>query len=91
MFIDSIKPSANFNNYLMKYHSKNEFNIYEDLYSIHFRESNNKKIGIVCLNSAWVSAIDKTGKNDKGNLLIPFVALEDIKKHLGHSLDKKFY
>lgn len=89
MFIDSIKPSANFNNYLMKYHSKNEFNIYEDLYSIHFRESNNKKIGIVCLNSAWVSAIDKTGKNDKGNLLIPFVALKDIKKHLGHSLDKK--
>ncbi len=89
MFIDSIKPSSNFRKFLMNYHPRNDNNIYNDLYSIHFRNINEKRIGIVCLNSAWISAIDKTGRDDKGNLLIPYVTLEEIKKDLGNNLDKK--
>ena len=83
IYIDSVKPSNNFYSFLSDFHNDGN-NINEDIYSIHFRIFNSKRIGIVCLNSAWLSAIDKdkTGKDDKGNLLIPNALMLDIKKQL---------
>lgn len=88
MYLDSLKPSDNYRTFLESFHPTNELNINKDLYSIHFRSANNEKIGIVCLNSAWISAIDKNGKEDKGNLLIPQVLLEEVKNDL-REVDKK--
>lgn len=90
VFLDSIKPSINFYNFLNEYHPANKENIIKDLYSIHYRNINGKRNGIVCLNSAWISAIDKdkTSKEDKGNLLIPLDLLDDIKKDIG-TVDRK--
>jgi len=90
MFIDSFKPSENYQSFLKSYHEDNAINIHKDLYSIYYRTNNEdgQKIGIVCLNSAWVSSIDKTTdktdktNDDKGNLLIPTSALNDIKTYM---------
>jgi predicted MPP superfamily phosphohydrolase/predicted site-specific integrase-resolvase len=81
IYADTIKPTSNFKNFLSSFHF-GENNIVEDLYSIHFRKINNEQVGIVCLNSAWLSAIDKdkTGNDDKGNLMIPNSLLTEIKK-----------
>lgn len=84
LFIDSVKPSGNFNKFLADYHIDSDENSIKDLYSIHFRKFNDQKIGIVCLNSAWLSSLDKekSVKEDRGNLLIPKVLLAEIKKEL---------
>jgi predicted phosphodiesterase len=84
MYIDSLKPSSNYMTFLKSYHNESIFNIYKDLYSIFYRYYDNEKIGIISVNSAWISAIDKEseGKNDKGNLLIPVSALNEIKTYL---------
>jgi predicted MPP superfamily phosphohydrolase len=89
VYSDSIKPSIKFNSFLTEYHSGDK-NIQKDLYSIHFRNVKGKSIGIVCINSSWISALDKekTGKDDKGNLLIPHDLLEEVKRDLG-KVDKK--
>jgi len=88
MYKDSLKPSDNFKSFLEEYHPSNDSNLDRDLYSIHIRNINEKKLGIVCLNTAWLSAIDKQGKDDKGNLLIPHALLEDVKRDLG-GVEKK--
>jgi len=90
VFLDSIKPSNNFSNFLKEFHPVNKENIINDLYSIHYRNIDGKKNGVVCLNSAWISSIDKdkTSKEDKGNLLIPLDLLDDIKKEIGN-VDRK--
>lgn len=88
MYIDSLKPSLNYNQFLKELHPEGEFNLHKDLYSIHFRDVEGKKVGIACLNSAWICALDKQGREDKGNLLIPIDLLNDIKKSIG-SVDKK--
>lgn len=82
MFIDSLKPSNNYNLFLKDYYDNNETNIFEDLYSIHLRCIEDTNIDIICLNSAWISSIDKQAKEDKGNLLIPTLLLEENKKYL---------
>lgn len=90
VYEDSIRPSKNYNDFLSKYHIIDNSNKLNDFYSIHFRQVNEKKIGIVCLNSAWISSIDlnKNGRDDKGNLLIPNFIFNNIKEELG-SVDKK--
>jgi predicted phosphodiesterase len=90
VFLDSLKPSNNFYNFLDAYHVPDGNNIRGELYSLHFRKVNEKKLGIVCLNSAWISSIDKEkfGKEDKGNLLIPHELLEDVKRKMG-KVDKR--
>jgi predicted MPP superfamily phosphohydrolase len=82
VFLDSKKPSNNYFNFLSEYHPSNSENIISDLYSIHFRQIGNKKLGIVCLNTAWLSGVDKekSSYEDKGNLLIPHSLLEEVKK-----------
>ncbi len=88
VFIDSIKPCEIFNKFLKDNSDKDD--IISDLFSIHIRTHADSKIGIVCLNSAWLSAIDKlkTGKDDKENLLIPISLLEEIKRKMGR-VDKR--
>lgn len=85
VFSDSLKPSNNFKLFLSEYHQNEEQNKIKDLYSIHIRTVKNIKLGIACINSAWLSAI---WKEDKGNLLIPNVLLEEIKREL-FSVEKK--
>lgn len=77
VFKDSLKPSLNFKLFLQNYHQNKDQDKISDLYSIHFRNVGDKSLGIVCLNSSWLSAI---WKEDKGNLLIPHTLLEEIKK-----------
>lgn len=90
VFIDSLKPSMNYNLFLSEFHPESKENINKELYSIHYRTFKGKKLGIVCLNTAWLCAIDtnKPGKSDKGNLLIPHSLLIEIKRHLTN-IDKK--
>lgn len=90
VYIDSVKPSFNFYSFLTKFHNPNDDNIISQQYSIHFRKIKEKRIGIACINSAWVSGLDKNkpGKEDKGNLLIPLNLLEEIKLKMG-SVDKR--
>lgn len=89
-YLDSVKPSSNFYSFLKECHPVDDSNIHRELYSIHFRVVKGEKIGVVCLNSGWLSSIDKekSGKDDKGNLLIPYNLLEDAKRDLG-SVQKK--
>ena len=87
VFSDSLKPSSNFKLFLSEYHQDEERNKIKDLYSIHFRNVNDKRLGIVCLNSAWLSAI---WKEDKGNLLVPPALLEEIKREL-FGVEKKIF
>ncbi len=86
VYNDSLKPSSNYNKFVQDFYLPNSSveNTLCDLYSIHYRIINEMKIGIVSLNSAWLSAIDKekSGKNDKGNLLIPTSLFNYIKKDL---------
>lgn len=79
VFSDSLKPSLNFKKFLSEFHQDVESNRIKDLCSIHFRKVNDKRLGLVCLNSAWLSAI---WKEDKGNLLIPQALMEEIKQEL---------
>lgn len=88
VFMDSLKPSQNFKLFISEFHSDNRCNKLRDLYTIHFRNIEDKKLGIVCINSAWISSIDKSGKDDKGNLLIPLDLLKEIKQELG-TVNKK--
>lgn len=77
-FINTINPSKAFYNFIREIYYEDE-NIITDLYSIHFREYNGKKIGVVCLNTAWISSIYA---DDKGNLLIPTELLHEVKKQI---------
>lgn len=79
VFNDSIAPIQTYNQFRSEFYPENSSNILKDLYSIHYRTYGGKKMGILCLNSAWLSAIDKekTGKSDKGNLLVPISLLEE--------------
>jgi len=52
---------------------KNHSDSIEKIYSVYRRECNKNKIGIVSLNSAWLSHSNE----DRGNLLFPEVFLED--------------
>lgn len=82
MFQDSLKPLKNYKKFLSNYHIVSNDDIIEDLYSIHYRTIDNNKIAIACLNTAWISALDKEGRNDKGNLLVPPKVLSEIVGHL---------
>lgn len=90
VYLSSLKPSIHFNTFLSEFHPDPKDNKIRDLYSLHFRNVNEKRLGIVCINSAWISSIDKhnPGKEDKGNLLIPLKMLEEVKHEMG-SVDKK--
>jgi DNA repair exonuclease SbcCD nuclease subunit len=63
----------NFFNIFFKQSIKDNSDIVHRLYSIYKREYLNKKIGIVSLNSAWVSYSDE----DRGQLLFPEILLQE--------------
>lgn len=89
VYNDSLKPSENYKKFITNYFNPSDTNedIIDDLYSIHYRSIYDKKIAIVSLNSAWLSAIDKekNGKKDKGNLLFPSSLVREIKQNLDSS------
>lgn len=92
VYQDSLKPFENYDGFIKEYYKKQDNCIFKDLYSIHYRIIDYKKIAIVCLNSAWLSAIDKerSGKSDKSNLLIPPKVFTEIKEDLNiNEVDKK--
>jgi len=85
VFKDSLKRSQNFKSFLSKFHIQEKQNKIHDLYSIHYRNLNEKKYAIVCLNSSWLSAV---WKDDKGQLLIPTALLNEIKQEI-NEVEKK--
>lgn len=77
VYLDSIKPLANYNAFLNRFYSDSENNIINDLYSVHFRVCNAKKIGIGTINTAWISTGD-----DMRKLYVPMTVLEELKRAL---------
>lgn len=77
-YISSVNPSIPFYKFIESYYNGDGNNIISQLYTIHYRHIENKKIGIVCVNTAWVSAIYKDC-DDKGKLLIPPLLLNEVK------------
>lgn len=78
----SLLSSANFNQYLRDI-ARPKADIIEDLYTVHIREIDNIKVGIVTLNSAWFSS-DREDKNQL--LFIPRLLEEAIVKIRGCEL-----
>ncbi len=76
-FQDSLLPSANYLSFEKSFYSASHNDILKELYSIHFRTIQGIDYAFVCLNSAWISALDKKGSNDRGNLLFPTDALKE--------------
>lgn len=77
VFKDSLLPSSNFASFEKQYYSGSLYSEQTPLYSIHFRTFNDETYGFVCMNSAWLSALDKKGNKDRGNLLYPTDALKE--------------
>lgn len=68
----SLKPSHHFFNYLQKI-KRDAKDIVNELYTIHKRNVNEKKIGIVTLNSSWFSS----DRDDEKQLLFLPTIIED--------------
>ena len=70
MFHDSLAPLHNFRDFLGGYHPASDKDIHKELYSIHFRSYNDRKIAFVCVSSPWLCNLDLSkGKNDYGNMV----------------------
>ena len=76
-YVDSLMPSASYSEFERSFYDPIIDDEFTPLYSIHFRTFHDAQYGFVCMNSAWISALDKKGKNDRGNLLFPVNALEE--------------
>ena len=74
-FQDTLLPSANYLSFEKSFYSNQQEDILKELYSIHFRTIHGIDYAFVCLNSAWISALDKKGSNDRGNLVFPMGSL----------------
>ncbi|MEN2436275.1 metallophosphoesterase [Weeksellaceae bacterium A-14] len=73
-FQNSLSNINNFITFQKDYFKKEVGNELNELYSIHSRECDGKKIGIVTINSSWRCNSDK----DFGNLLFPNKFVENI-------------
>lgn len=73
-FENSLSNVLNFISFQKEYFKNDVETELHDLYSIHSRVYNGKKIGIVTINSSWRSNSDK----DFGNLLFPNKFVENI-------------
>lgn len=76
-FSDSLLPSGNYLSFKKEYYGVSLYDFISDLYSVHFRSFGGEQYGFVCINSAWLSALDGKGKKDRGNLLYPIDALKE--------------
>ena len=89
-FQDSLRPLDNYLDFLKKYHTPNDINIVEDLYSIHYRTYNEQKIAFVSVYSPWLCNLDCSGgKNDYGSLLLPEAMFDEIATKLDRDVSKK--
>lgn len=89
-FLDSVKPLENYRDFIKGfYKDDSSTNIFKDLYSIHYRVIGEETIGFVCLNSSWLSNINKSNHEDLGKLMIPSVVMEEISMTLRKDLSKK--
>lgn len=73
-FQDSFRPLEHYFEFIdLAYKSEHEQcgDIYDKLYSVHIREIDNTRIGIVSINTAWRAV----GNDDKNNLIFPESAL----------------
>lgn len=82
-FDDSLLPSKNYLDFEASFYDKNgDKDILKPLYAIHFRSFNGVEYGFVSINTAWISALDKKGETDRGNLLYPTEALSEAISYL---------
>ena len=75
--LSPLRPYRDFANVFYKEKDENELC---DIYSLHYRQFQNKKIAILVLYTSWLSAL--FGDEDKGNLLIPTDILLEISKKI---------
>lgn len=73
-FKNSLSNISNFISFQKDYFKEKEGNELHELYSIHARECDGKKIGIVSINSSWRC----NSNDDFGNLLFPNKFIENI-------------
>ena len=73
---NSLAPLTPYREYVESFYKGRGVNELNELYSIHFREYNRKKLAIVAVYTPWVSAL--FGEEDKGNLLLPTDVLSEI-------------
>ena len=76
-YTDSISPSSNYKEFERGFYDLDSGDLITPLYSILFRSIHDVLYGFVCMNSAWLSALDKKGSKDRGNLLYPTDALKE--------------
>lgn len=85
-YLNSIKPTENYNLFINDYYQQSDNNIINELYSIHKRKINGKDLAVISINSSWRSVDDTSN----GKLLFPIHLLEEalfeVKK-----FDSKFF
>lgn len=72
-YISSISPISNYATYFKKYFCRKD-DIFEPLFSVHERTFLNKKIGILTINTSWLSS---GFIEDKNNLLFPPIIIKE--------------
>lgn len=72
-FKNSTLPLSNYEKFVDNYFNKVNEDVIQFGYSLHKREFNQKRIGVMCLNTSWRAI----GKNDEGNLIYPTAWLEE--------------
>lgn len=72
-FNNSKFPLTNYEKLVDSFFNKSSNDIIQFGYSAHKRTYNQKKIGIMCLNTSWRAI----GKNDEGNLVYPTTWLQE--------------
>lgn len=75
-FQNSLSPLTPYRNFANSYYNEGAENELCDIYSLHYRQFQNKRIAILGLYTPWLSAL--FGEEDKGNLLIPTDILMEI-------------
>ena len=75
-FQNSLSPLIPYRNFANNFYKEGTENELCDIYSLHYRQFQNKKIAILGLYTPWLSAL--FGEEDKGNLLIPTDILMEI-------------
>lgn len=80
VYQDSLRTLDNYTDFAKSYHLS-EDDVFNDLYSVHYRKYNNDILAFVCIYTPWLSAIwDDKGDTDEGNLCYPISTLEEILK-----------
>ena len=83
---NSIKTTENYNIFIKDFYNDNDENLINELYTIHKRVIDGKKIGIISINSSWRSVDDSSN----GKLLFPTNLIEDALFEI-KNFDCKFF